>query len=548
MGPATASSRLPSGMPTPFLAPARAASVEEGPRGASAASTLESVSFQDVAVDFTWEEWRCLGPSQKELYREVMLENYQNLVCLGLAASTPEMIVQLERGEAPWRPEERGSGIHPPDWETGSENKESVIKVGLSMEEPFSESFTNSGVCVSNLDQTWIYATRLERQQNDEDTSRVLKNAQRKPLNEVRSHDHSHCARSAHVGPVHFPQQKISLENTLSKCDTYGKNFRLYSALRNCNKICSKIFPKYNESRKSFSYNSHLIENHKMHPEEKPYECHDCGKAFRWSSHLAQHQITHTGEKPYECKECGKAFGLSTGLTRHQRIHTGEKPYECNECGKAFLLNTNFIVHQRIHSGEKPYECNECGKAFNRSTQLTVHQRIHTGEKPYECHECGKAFRQNTVLTEHQRIHSGEKPYECSECGKAFRQSSQLTQHQRIHTGEKPYECHECGKAFLLSTTFAVHQRIHTGEKPYECNECGKAFSWSTELAEHQRVHTGEKPYECNECGKAFCQSSQLARHQVIHTGEKPYECHECGKAFLLSTTFAIHQKIHSGE
>ncbi|XP_031815088.1 zinc finger protein 135-like isoform X1 [Sarcophilus harrisii] len=548
MGPATASSRLPSGMPTPFLAPARAASLEEDPQGASAAASLESVSFQDVAVDFTWEEWRCLGPSQKELYREVMLENYQNLVCLGLAASTPEMIVQLERGEAPWRPEGRGSGIHPPDWEIGPENKASVIKVGLSMEEPFSERFTNSGICVSNLDQTWIYATRLERQQNDEDTSRVLKNTQRKPLNEVRSHDHSHCARSAHVGPVHFPQQKISLENTLSKCDTHGKNFRLYSTLRNCNKICSKIFPKYNESRKSVSYNSHLIENHKLHPEEKPYECHDCGKAFRWSSHLAQHQITHTGEKPYECKECGKAFGLSTGLTRHQRIHTGEKPYECNECGKAFLLNTNFIVHQRIHSGEKPYECNECGKAFNRSTQLTVHQRIHTGEKPYECHECGKAFRQNTVLTEHQRIHSGEKPYECSECGKAFRQSSQLTQHQRIHTGEKPYECHECGKAFLLSTTFAVHQRIHTGEKPYECNECGKAFSWSTELAEHQRVHTGEKPYECNECGKAFCQSSQLARHQVIHTGEKPYECHECGKAFLLSTTFAIHQKIHSGE
>lgn len=34
-----------------------------------------SVSFQDVTVGLTQEEWWVLGPAQKTLYRDVMLEN-----------------------------------------------------------------------------------------------------------------------------------------------------------------------------------------------------------------------------------------------------------------------------------------------------------------------------------------------------------------------------------------------------------------------------------------------------------------------------------------
>lgn len=82
------------------------------------------VTFGDVAVVFSQEEWEWLSSEQRSLYWKVMLDNYKNLASLGLCASKPDMIALLEQGKDCWMMIRKMTRGQCPDLKALQETKE----------------------------------------------------------------------------------------------------------------------------------------------------------------------------------------------------------------------------------------------------------------------------------------------------------------------------------------------------------------------------------------------------------------------------------------
>ncbi|XP_043942890.1 zinc finger protein 135-like [Protopterus annectens] len=556
-------------------------------------------TFEDVAITFTEEEWKMLRKQDKELHREVMVQNYEALVSIGVKIPPEKLLLLVKEGNYMRK--------------TCTEQK-------CNCDASF--HCTRTTECSASYSQQPSHGTPWSLYpDNLQQCAQPVEDSKKTDLTPVPLLQSVHNGKTPSCGdgtPI-LPHPIESLQQCAKPAKGCKKSHFTHTPqpLSGCD----------------YSKSPDCDAGQGGHREKKLYKCTECSKGFTRLWSLQRHYAIHTNMKPYKCAEYSKCFISKSNLKSHQSCHMGQKVVEkiknteqkdnlednlhsassiehSTNCGQQPLLGGSHLHYPRKYL----QLCADPMNGYDKC-HLTSVPQIHTGHncsKSYECdnrasplhhlsenvQQCAPAVKDTdmlhlTFVPQLHAEHNYSKGCECEHTTSPLHHLADNVQHcastvvgcdvlqlsplpqlhsghnysenfesdtsQSTHSEKKLYTCTKCRKCFTRLSTFQRHCTTHTVEK-YKCAECNKCFKHLRRLQQHRTIHMGkrnqkdlkklncEKAYKCMECSKCFTRLNSLHLHLTVHTGEKPYKCMECNKNFRLIDSLRRHKTIHMSE